>query len=502
MRSFLEQYGTAIFTLVLVTILIAFASPMGKTIKSAINTQIKNVDDIGSEEIKDNKEIYIPTGEKGTTPFIYKGKAKIDNITGDVYSGTFNIFQLMNTLDYDTTINGVHIIKNGTNIKITGTSNASCSISISKGIKMSNSEMRSEGGGYTLPSDYNYKLKLFVEKENVSDYKPSFSIINNNINDTIIDINSSNIESPTHNYDLNWGQLYWYMPSDCTFDCEYNLGLFISNFDSTYRTEKTSKISKIETSGIYEIGDLTIGNCDIYPVQLETKKSCKIAWFGDSLSQLQILPHRVGTLMNSTVYDCSIAGSTLTYTDQLWSPLSVLGMTESIVSGDFSTQDKAVVEIAKTTGINQNGKQENINYLKSIDFSTLDKIVIFAGTNDSYNNDYVAVNTDLTKFKDGMKEIFRNVQTKYPDIKIYVITPPYRGDYVGLDKHGNRLIDFVNAEIEVCNELNIPVFDFYHNSGVNEDNIHDYLKNDLLHQNEKGDILWAEKIAEWLMSMD
>ena len=50
MRSFLEQYGTAIFTLVLIVILIAFAGPVGNIIKTNVNTQIQKVNEIGSSE--------------------------------------------------------------------------------------------------------------------------------------------------------------------------------------------------------------------------------------------------------------------------------------------------------------------------------------------------------------------------------------------------------------------------------------------------------------------
>ena len=51
MKGFLEQYGVAIFTLVIITILIAFASPIGLIIKKTTNDQIKNIDKIGTEEI-------------------------------------------------------------------------------------------------------------------------------------------------------------------------------------------------------------------------------------------------------------------------------------------------------------------------------------------------------------------------------------------------------------------------------------------------------------------
>lgn len=52
MSAFLEQYGVAIFVLVIIAILVAFASPVGGIIKNAINNQVKNVDTLGTNAIE------------------------------------------------------------------------------------------------------------------------------------------------------------------------------------------------------------------------------------------------------------------------------------------------------------------------------------------------------------------------------------------------------------------------------------------------------------------
>ena len=51
MSSFLEQYGIAIFTLVLVAILIAFAGPLGMKIKNATTDKVCQTEEIGSDEV-------------------------------------------------------------------------------------------------------------------------------------------------------------------------------------------------------------------------------------------------------------------------------------------------------------------------------------------------------------------------------------------------------------------------------------------------------------------
>ena len=52
MSSFLEQYGKAIFVLVLMAILIAFAGPLGIKIKNAVLTSADKLESIGNDEIE------------------------------------------------------------------------------------------------------------------------------------------------------------------------------------------------------------------------------------------------------------------------------------------------------------------------------------------------------------------------------------------------------------------------------------------------------------------
>lgn len=51
MKAFLEQYGTAIFALVVVAILVVFAEPVGSTIKDNIKQQVNRINDLGDETI-------------------------------------------------------------------------------------------------------------------------------------------------------------------------------------------------------------------------------------------------------------------------------------------------------------------------------------------------------------------------------------------------------------------------------------------------------------------
>ena len=64
MSAFLEQYGVAIFTLILTAILVAFAGPVGKIVKNAINTQVQNIDKIGTEAVEKRNDSSDDTAEE------------------------------------------------------------------------------------------------------------------------------------------------------------------------------------------------------------------------------------------------------------------------------------------------------------------------------------------------------------------------------------------------------------------------------------------------------
>ena len=77
MSSFLEQYGTAIFTLVLVAILIAFAGPLGMKIKNATTEKVCQTEQIGNDEIRKTMSVY----DKDTNETLIAGATFTDGTT-------------------------------------------------------------------------------------------------------------------------------------------------------------------------------------------------------------------------------------------------------------------------------------------------------------------------------------------------------------------------------------------------------------------------------------
>ena len=93
----------------------------------------------------------------------------------------------------------------------------------------------------------------------------------------------------------------------------------------------------------------------------------------------------------------------------------------------------------------------------------------------------------------------------YPDLRIIFITPPYTWYTVPevtceeYDLGGGVLEDYVNAEIGICEALDVEVIDIYHNYYPHEtwDDLYLYT-DDGLHPNEAGREKIAQTIAEYL----
>ena len=221
-----------------------------------------------------------------------------------------------------------------------------------------------------------------------------------------------------------------------------------------------------------------------------------IAWFGDSISELQLLPHRVGELLNANVYDCSFAGSVMTYRNgDDYEKLGFKYLVESIIANDFTVQEQAITSI-ETTGGGSN-KRPNFNTLKSLDFNNIDIAVILLGTND-FGASCVPMDDNEKSFAQGMRDSISKLLTKYPHLKFYIISPIWRGNGIAANSLGYKLIDYVNKEEEVANEFNFPFFNLYRNCSINSINKSTYLNSDNLHQNETGDILLADKCCKFM----
>nr|DAX13935.1 MAG TPA: GDSL like Lipase Acylhydrolase [Caudoviricetes sp.] len=142
-----------------------------------------------------------------------------------------------------------------------------------------------------------------------------------------------------------------------------------------------------------------------------------------------------------------------------------------------------------------------------------DVICVWGGQNDfGHSIPLGNINsTEDTNFYGALKILCEELIEKYPGRNIFFITPtprnynmfPADGCAKGqiTNKNGNKLIEYVNAIKEVCNEIyNLPVLDLYHNTVyANSSAVCSNVLTDGLHFNKKGhkDIL-AKRISNFI----
>ena len=223
-------------------------------------------------------------------------------------------------------------------------------------------------------------------------------------------------------------------------------------------------------------------------------ESKNIVWMGDSLSNLKELPHRVADLTDDTITDVSIAGATLTrHMNPNYDGTSVMRMLEDAVAKDYTRLDTALQNQVDAGRQIERGLA-NAEAFKKINWSAVTDLVIFAGT-----NDYGGSDTPIEQFETDVNSIVELVNTLNNNIKIYFVTPPYRDGY-DIPKFTHTLIEYSDVIQKVGHSYGYPVKYMLHEGVVNQFNATKYLNADLLHQNDAGDVLWAEILAKFIES--
>lgn len=157
---------------------------------------------------------------------------------------------------------------------------------------------------------------------------------------------------------------------------------------------------------------------------------------------------------------------------------------------------------AKSTNLTVSGATMSTNKDNSI-YEQATKIkgdlIIVQGTDDDWTND-IKIGTDKTDIKTfygAFCSAISKIKSNNPKSKIIVMTPTKQcyikdGKVVRKDTTKNdlgyTLADYVDVQIDACNELDIPVYDAYHSTQF-KPNIPSYRKSSMpdgVHPNEKG----------------
>lgn len=230
--------------------------------------------------------------------------------------------------------------------------------------------------------------------------------------------------------------------------------------------------------------------------------------FGDSLLGMPAAPEDYASVIEAetglvTVNAGFGAASIAKNPNEAYDAFSLYRLVNAVVSGDWTLQDSKVAELPLSNSA------ARLTALKETDWSKVSVVTLGMGLND-INDGYVIENTedvkDITTVKGALRYSIETLLTKYPYLKIMVLTPTYRYMYnsdVGCDEilyNGNTYEEYIDAVISVAEEYKLPYIDLYRTIGFNAYNFkYYYLEGDGTHLNSKGNVRIGKRVANEIL---
>lgn len=210
-------------------------------------------------------------------------------------------------------------------------------------------------------------------------------------------------------------------------------------------------------------------------------------------------PNVIGNILRATVYNAAIGGTYMGSTNN-----SFYEMAMAVVNGNFTEV------INKAT---REEEKENLQTISTLDFNTVDFIVIAYGVNDwlvGRTLDNEGNKEDTGTICGALRAGVKALLNKYPQLRIYVMTPTYNMYVVndnGTDSddstnlRGNTLKDVGEGIENACKDIHVRCLNNY-DSGLNKYNFRYYAASstDNIHRNEKGYKLLGEQYAKFILS--
>lgn len=230
----------------------------------------------------------------------------------------------------------------------------------------------------------------------------------------------------------------------------------------------------------------------------------KVVIFGDSLigmtrDQTSVTAY-AAEYTGAKVYNVGFGGCRMAkHPSNGYAAFSMWALADAVASGDYATQ-----EAQAPSGSDYFASQ--LDVLKSIDFTSVDAIVIHYGTNDFAANVPLDDSANLLSTDTvcgALRYSIKKVLTAFPKIKIFVSLPLYRTwSGVGAETYKNTLEktlpEYDSAMKTVAEEHNLPTIDGYKRLGVNAVNASAYLS-DGTHLNDFGRRQFGELIGGHLI---
>lgn len=263
------------------------------------------------------------------------------------------------------------------------------------------------------------------------------------------------------------------------------------------------------------IGDTLQLNTLLFVEQLRATESGQnlqnkqIVCFGDSVTEFGNYPEIIAQITGAITYKIGFGGCHLAQrTDSNdYNELGMVKIAESVTTQNFTNMQTAVNNLAALTPPDDN--TATLNLLMSINFSNVDFVTIFFGTNDFTSGKTIGVtgSTNTFEITGAINYIINTLLTAYPNLKILFITPTHRYFNVSDDSDlvpngiGKYLIEYCNAIEEEAKINHIPTLNMYTDGGMNKYNHVYYFGSDNVHPNTLGYNYLAQKISATLNSL-
>lgn len=243
------------------------------------------------------------------------------------------------------------------------------------------------------------------------------------------------------------------------------------------------------------------------------RRQVQIVTLGDSLfGQVRdetSIPAQVGELMGMTVFNGAFGGTCVSRIDEehrldyAKDSLSLIGLAKAVAGDDFGVQQSMKHRESSTQYF-----EETVDELEKIDFSAVELVLIMHGLNDYYSG--VPIHNEKDSYDEytfigALRSAIEFLRQANPDMRIVLVTPTYSWHlYLGqtceeYNGGGGVQEDYIDAEMELAQELGIEVIDVYHDVYPHE-NWEDWAlyTEDGLHPNESGRELLTDIIVEYL----
>ena len=239
-----------------------------------------------------------------------------------------------------------------------------------------------------------------------------------------------------------------------------------------------------------------------------------IAFIGDSITENGDYPERIAARLDCTALKFGFGGCRLgtrahdTADNTNYDAMAMWSIATAINTGVFTGITAAAAALFASNG---DDNRTQAAALAAQDWSLVDYMVIFFGTNDWSGDNALGTTGDSTPatFRGAMNYITQQILSVYPNIKIAFVSPMWRsrkntGDGLDADTNPNTngvyLIQFADAVVEMAHLNKLPALDLYRESGINKYNASTLLLDGVHPSSGVGYQLVADKVASFLQA--